>query len=57
MVRFQTQRLREARRGAKFALSDAAGEGELLTHGGISLADLEDLNEVRERPAPGCRDA
>ena len=51
--------MREARRAAKFALSDAAdggggggggyegglgGGGDALTHGGVSLEELEDLS-------------
>lgn len=56
MARFQVQRIKEAKRATRFALGGADGEEQqgggsrrgnrqhTLTHGGISLEELEELN-------------
>jgi hypothetical protein len=55
LARFQVQRIKEAKRATRFALGGADGEEQqggsrrgnrqhTLTHGGISLEELEELN-------------
>jgi hypothetical protein len=53
LARFQVQRIKEAKKATKFALSGddgpaagsrRGGQGHTLTHGGISLEELEELN-------------